>query len=235
MPADADIGMDLLRDALNLDPIYAAAHAYMAWGMEIRYVRAGFNEADKIAGTRHSRLALAHGSDDTMALSISALVILHLGRDFEAASGAIARALSLNPSCAAAFYWGAHIHAFSGDPVLAEEYAHRALRLSPFDPTSFNSYLALGFVRARERRYDDAAAFFTKAVQINPRFSSLCAFQVAALAMADRTDELRSVAKRLLELEPKFRILPLIAYSAFARPEITHYLFEGLRKAGLPE
>jgi adenylate cyclase len=107
--------------------------------------------------TRHARLALAHGSDDTIALSISALVILHLGHDFDAASGAIARALSLNPSCAAAFYWGAHIHAVSGDLVLAEEYAHRALRLSPFDPTSFNTYLALGFVRARERRYDDAA------------------------------------------------------------------------------
>jgi TolB-like protein len=54
-----------------------------------------------------------------------------IGRDFEAASGAIARALSLNPSCAAAFYWGAHIQAFSGDPALAEEYAHRALRSVP--------------------------------------------------------------------------------------------------------
>ena len=94
---------------------------------------------------------------------------------------------------------------------------------------------ALGFVRARERRYDDAAASFTKAVQINPRFSSLCAFQVAALAMADRTDESRSAAKRLLELEPKFRIMPLIEYATFTRPEITQYLLEGLRKVDLPE
>jgi hypothetical protein len=53
--------------------------------------------------------------------------------------------------------------------------------------------------------------------------------------MADRTDESRSVAKRLLELEPKFRIMPLTAYRTFARPEITHYLLEGLRKAGLPD
>jgi adenylate cyclase len=129
MPADANIGKDLLEQALKLDPSYAPAHAYMAWAMEIRFLRGGFNEADKIGGERHARLALAHGSDDSMALSLAALTILHLGHDFDAASAAISRALSLNPSCAAAFYWGAHIHGFSGDLAIAEDYANRALRL----------------------------------------------------------------------------------------------------------
>jgi tetratricopeptide (TPR) repeat protein len=178
--------------------------------MEIRVVRAGYNEADVIAGARHARLALAYATDDAMTLGITALVILHLGHDFEAASAAIARALALNPSCAAAFYWGAHIHAFSGDPAIAEDYANRALRLSPFDPFSFNTYLALGFVRVRERRHDDAAACFAKAVQTNPRFSTLYAFYAAALAMASRIDESKSVARQLLELEPGFRIRPFV-------------------------
>ena len=152
MPEDANIGMGFLEEALKLDPNYVAAHAYMAWGMEIRVLRGGFKEADAIAGVRHARMALAHGTDDATALSIAALVILHLGHDFEAASGAISRALSLNGSCAAAFYWGAHIHAFSGDPTIAEDYANRALRLSPFDPFSFDAYVAQGLVRLREQR-----------------------------------------------------------------------------------
>jgi adenylate cyclase len=236
MPADANIGVSLLEQALKLDPSYAPAHAYMAWAMEIRFIRAGFNdEADKIEGERHARLALAHGSDDSMALSVAALVILHLGNDFDAASAAISRALSLNPSCAAAFYWGAHIHGFSGDLAIAEDYAHRALRLSPFDPVSFNAYLSLGCVRARQRHFDDAAAFFARAVQINPRFNSLYAFQIAALAMIDRTDEAKSVAKRLLELEPNFRIGPIFVSLVFLHPELLNWLAEGLRKAGLPE
>jgi adenylate cyclase len=181
MPADANIGKNLLEQALKLDPSYAPAHAYMAWAMEIRFLRGGFNEADKIEGERHARLALAHGSDDSMALSLAALVILHLGHDFDAASAAISRALSLNPSCAA-FYWGAHIHGVSGDLAIAEDYANRALRLSPFDPISFNAYLSLGCIRARQRRFDDAAAFF--------------AFQIAALTMIARADEAKSVVKR---------------------------------------
>ena len=168
-------------------------------------------------------------------VSLAALTILHLGHDFDVASAAISRALSLNPSCAAACYWGAHIHGFSGDLARAEDYANRALRLSPFDPISFNAYLSLGCVRVRQRRFDDAAAFFARAVQINPRFSSLYAFQIGALAMIGRTDEAKSVAKRLLELEPNFRIGPIGASLVFLRPELVNWLAEGLRKVGLPE
>ena len=176
MPADANIGIGLLEDALKLEPTYAAAHAYMAWGMEMRVLRGGFNEADAAAGVRHARMTLAHGSDDATALSIAALVILHLGCDLAAASDAIDRALSLNTSSATALYLGAHIHGWSGDPTLAEDYANRALRLSPFDPLGFHAHLALGNVRIRERRYDDAAAYCARAVHANPRFSSIYAY-----------------------------------------------------------
>jgi adenylate cyclase len=86
MPGDANIGISLLEEALKLDPNYAAAHAYLAWGMEMRVLRGGFNEADAAAAVRHARMALAHGTDDASALSIAALVILHLGHDFAEAS-----------------------------------------------------------------------------------------------------------------------------------------------------
>jgi hypothetical protein len=53
--------------------------------------------------------------------------------------------------------------------------------------------------------------------------------------MIGRTDEAKSVAKRLLELEPNFRIGPLIASVVFLHPELLNWLAEDLRKAGLPE
>ena len=59
MPAEANIGIGLLEEALKLEPNYAAAHAYMAWGMEMRVLRGGFNEADATAGVGHARTALA--------------------------------------------------------------------------------------------------------------------------------------------------------------------------------
>ena len=60
--------------------------------------------------------------------------------------------------------------------------------------------------------------------------------QAAALAMAGRLDEAKSVARRLLELEPSFRVRPLVDYmSAFAAPEFGNALAAGLSQTGLPE
>src|SRR5271168_4523753 len=109
MPADARIAAGFLEDALKLDPNYAAAHAILAWCHEICFHRGGFDEADKVAGLRHSRAAIASGTDDATALAVAAFVISNLSKDHKVALGAIERALSLNPSSAMALYWGSLI------------------------------------------------------------------------------------------------------------------------------
>jgi tetratricopeptide (TPR) repeat protein len=235
MPEDAAIAIGYLEEALKLDPNYAVAHAALALAHEARFRGAGFNEADRTEGVRHARLALALGTDDATALAYAALTVLHLARDFEAASGAIARALSLNGSCATALYWGAHIHAVSGDPVLADDYANRALRLSPFDPLSYEGHVALGIVRLRLRRYDDAAACLAQAVQANPRFSILYGLRASALALAGRIEDAKVAARRLLELEPTFRVRPFMDFAGFVQPETHEAIAVGLRQAGLSE
>jgi adenylate cyclase len=235
MPDDVKIGMGFCQQALALDPNYANVHALMAWGMEIRVFRGTFNEADAQAGIRHARLALAHGGDDATTLAIAGFIMLMLGHDFQAASGAVARALSLNASCAVALYKGAMIHSFCGEAGVAEDFANRALRLSPFDPKSFEAHFALGQVRFRQRRYAEAATYFAKGAQANPRFSTLYAHQAAALAMAGRLNEGKLAARRLLELEPSFSIQHLVSRVRFALPELLDGLAEGYRIVGLPE
>ncbi len=205
MPDDVATGVRCLEEALELDPNYAAAHAHLAWAFEMRYYCGGFNEADAAASLRHARAAVAHGGDEANALSVAALPLLQLGHDFEAASGAIARALAVNGSSAAALYFGAHIHAYSGEAALVEDYAQRALRLGPFDVLAFEGHCALGLVRIREQRFVEAAALLAKAVQANPRFSVLWVEHAAALALAGRIDDAKAVGKRVLELEPNFR------------------------------
>ncbi len=235
MSVDASIAIEHLQKAVKLDPDYAVAHAALAVCYESRFRGGGVDDTDRSEGVRHARLALALGTDDATALAIAAITVLHLDRDFEAASGAIARALSLNGSCATALYWGAHIHAVSGDPALAEDYANRALRLSPFDPFSYEGHLALGAVRIRLRRYDDAAACFAKAVQANPRFSVLYALHAGALGLAGRGDEAKAVGRRLMELEPNFRLRGFIEFAGFVMKDTRDALAVGLRQAGLPE
>ncbi len=134
-PENAPVAAGLLRDALSLDPNLAVAHAYLAWCHQIIFTHAGFREADKIAGVEHARAAIANHVDDATALAVGAMVIGMLGKDRDAALDAIERALSFNPSSAAALYFGGELYAWSGHPARGRELACRALRLSPFDPT----------------------------------------------------------------------------------------------------
>jgi adenylate cyclase len=233
MPPDARIAAGFLEDALKLDPNYAAAHAYLAWSLEICFMRGGYDEADKIAGLLHARIATASGTDDATAIAIAALVVNNLSKDRKDALSAIERALSLNPASAAALYHGALIRCFTGDFAVATAYANRALRLSPFDPSAFTAHLALGWAAGQEARDDEALSHYAKAVQANPRFSLLYFVQAINLALAGRVEEARPIVRQGLELQPDFRT-GMIAEFGVAQ-EWMNKLTEGARKLGLPD
>lgn len=76
---------------------------------------------------------------------------------------------------------------------------------------------------------------FAKAVLANPRFSVLYALQAAALAMAGRVEEAKAVGRRVLELEPGFRLRRFIEFAAFVDPKAREAVETGALRAGLPE
>jgi adenylate cyclase len=235
MPADARIAAGFLEDALKLDPDYAAAHAFLAWCHEICFVRGGFSEADKSAGLRHAHTAIASGTDDATALGVAAFVIGLLSKDHRSALSAIERALSLNPSSTTALYWGSLINAIhTGNFATATAYANRALRLSPFDQAAFCAHATLAIAAVHEGRYDEAASFFAKAVQNNPRFSFPYFLQAIALALAGRVEEARPMVEKGLELEPGVRITEVLERVIHYRP-LTERFLQGARLLGLPE
>ena len=233
MPADARIADAFLEDALKLDPNYAAAHALIAWCHEICYIRGGRDEADKIAGLRHARTAIASGTDDATALAVAAFVMGYLSKDYKTAISVVERALSLNPSSAAAHYWGALIHASSGNFAAVTAHANRALRLSPFDPVAFVAHMALGHVAVYEAHYNEAVSHYAKAVQANPRHSWLHFCQAVALALAGRVEEAGPIVQQLLELNPGFRSTGVFDYSSVGT--FAARIKEGARLLGLPE
>ena len=232
-PVDARIAAGFLEDALKLDPSYALAHALLAWCRQILFLQGGFDPADKSSGLGHARIAIGNQVDDATALAVGGMVIGHLGGDHETALSAIARALSLNPSCATAHYFAGHINAFAGNSAAAAMHAERALRLSPFDVLAWDAPYALGIVAVHEQRFDEAASCFAKVVQANPGSGPLIYLKACALALAGRIDEGKSAAGQALQSSPGLRIR--FFSEVGMAPSIAGKFADGARLLGLPE
>src|SRR5204862_16127 len=103
--------------------------------LDVRYVLEGSVRRGgrrlRIAVQRHARAALATGADDPAALALGALVVAISERDYATASGAVGRALAINPSSALGWGVAALVSAFVGDYAAALDQAARAIRLNP--------------------------------------------------------------------------------------------------------
>lgn len=233
-PADTEKALRLLDEALRLDPNYAAAHGYAAWGHEQRFFRGGFHPEDRAAALEHAHMALSIGANDAQALSIGAFVHAMITRDYEGAIGVLDRALKLNSNSALAFGFSALANAHSERYEKAIEHAMKALRLSPFDPLNYHPYCALALAYLFTDRFADAAAYSTLAIQANPNFSVSHAYLVASHVNLGNLAAARAAARQLLEIAPGFTVSGLVRMDLFRR-SLTKALGTALRKAGLPE
>jgi TolB-like protein len=231
-PESAPIAAGLLGDALKAYPNFALAHAYLAWSHQIRFTRADFDETERAVAIRHARAAIANGVDDATALAIGAYVIGLLGKDAASALEAIGRALTFNPSSAAAHFFGGFLYAWSGDPVKGTELAKRALRLSPFDPLAYQAHLALGVATLHQGQYEEAASWWERCSRANPKFGSFAAAHAHALALAGRMTEAQAIFAKALELEPSLsmRTIRELGYA----PEIEALWLRAARLIGVP-
>jgi adenylate cyclase len=232
-PKGAQIAAGFLEEALKLEPDYPLAHAILAWSRQVLFLQGGLDPANKTAALAHARSAIGTRVDDATALTFGAFVTGQLGGDHATALTAIGRALSLNPSCAAAHYIAGTLNVAVGNHAAAIMHADRALRLSPFDPLAWNTPLTHGAVAFAQGRYSDAATGYAKAVEMNPAAAILHYFTSAALALAGRIEEGKATAAEALQINPKLRVRMLFE-AGLPRP-IAEKVAEGMRLLDLPE
>jgi len=234
MPDGAAKALALLESALEKEPDYALAHGFAAWAHEILFARGGGHEDNRLGAIRHAHAAIAHGRDDAIALSLGGFVMGLVAHDRDAARQAFDAALAISPSCALAYLLGSIVLVFAGDADRGIEWGERSLRLSPLDPMSFGTLLAICLGHLARGEDEAAAKAAHRTFQANPYWSSAHFLLAATHARLGRLDAARSAAARVLELQPGFSISGTCA--AFdIHPSIAEPLTEALRLAGLPE
>ena len=235
MPEDADKALELLEEAIRLEPDYAIAHGCIAWCHEQRYLRGGLQAETREAARKHAHAAIRAGSDDAMALALGGFVVAITEGWFEpSAIDALERAIVLSPSSALAFGFSSIVRANRGDTATSIAHARIGIRLSPYDPLIYLPYLGLAYAHFFAREWAAAADAARRASQANPRFSVPVYLLAAALTRLDRIGEAQSVSARLLELQPGFTVSGMVAGYA-ERTEHMASLGDALRELGLPE
>ncbi len=228
----------LFRSVIEIDPDFAAAHAGMAYTMFLSAVYFGAEPDQALLdeALREARVAVALDQKDAMSHFILGRVHL-IRREYELSIGALETAIELNPCLATAHCGLGDSLTYSGRPAEAVPRFEEAIRLSPQDPRkwAFLVYgsLALLFLE----RYDEAAEWANRAVQVPNATFWADAQLVAALSHAGRIDEATVAADALSRRNPDFsandfarKILFYVKDPAW----IAHYR-EGLRQAGLPD
>ena len=233
MPEGAAKAIPLLTDALALEPDYALAHGFAAWGHEILFVRAGMHEENRRSAIRHAHEAIVHGRGDAMALTLGGFVISIVERDRVAAVEAFEAALSVSPSSAITYLLGGAAHGWAGDAERAITWGERALRLSPVDPLAFGAFIPMSLGNFQLEHYAEAANAARRAIQANPGFTACHVLFAAALAKSGRIDEARAAAASVLALEPSFTVCGFCAGFGIP-PRLATPLSEALHVAGLP-
>ena len=234
MPEQSKKALSLLERALALEPTYALAHAFTAQCHHAIYLRGGQHIENRKAAVRHAQIALAHGQDDALALTLAGFSIGMEGHDRAAAFAAFEAALVVSPSSALAYIQGSVVYALAGSAESALEWAEKGLRLSPLDPWRSSAFLALALAKFHRGRDEEAAADARKSVQGSPGFSIPYVALAAALARLGRLEEARTAAARVLELQPEFRYSRFLA-GVNCEPSLAAALSEALRPTGLPE
>jgi TolB-like protein/class 3 adenylate cyclase len=121
-----------------------------------------------------------------------------------------------------------------------EAHVVEALRLSPRDTLAYVWMSFVGLAKTQLGNWEQAVAWYRRAIEANRNFSVAYFPLAAALAQLGRLDEARSAVKAGLALDPIFSISRARAANAPASDDPTYLaqletIFEGMRKAGVPE
>jgi adenylate cyclase len=173
--------------------------------------------------------AIASAPDNVRAYYVKAQYLFTSRRPSEAL-GAANAGLDINPNYALLYSARSGAELSLGQFAQAKSDAQRALRLSPRDPYIGLWHLQTGDAELGMKNFNAAIAEYQIAIDSGFRVFYAYTNLSAAYALEDRMDEAKSALAEGRRLNPKITVKWMIAHT----PNIPT-IFEGVRKAGLPE
>jgi adenylate cyclase len=236
-PARFAEAREILGRAMAHDPGFALPVAWAArwhslnvgqgWSAD---PRADMEEAASLAAR-----AIELDRQNAVALATNAHLRSFLFHDYDTALVFFERALSACPNSALAWLLSSATLAYVGRTEEAIRNATHGLRLSPFDQSLFSYYNLLGLAHYAHGDMPEALRWYRLSYLEMPNFTATLRVYAAALAASGQHDQARSMARRLLEIEPRFTISDYArTRQPFRDQAIIGRFLADLAAAGLP-
>jgi adenylate cyclase len=220
------------REAIEIDPDYAEAHAGLGSCLAVRVwlLWSEDPEAELAQAERHAKQAIELDERDAMGHEAMSLTAYAQGR-MEATVKEGDRAIHLNPSRAVAYMMAGAGRIHGGHPDAGIPLMTKAMEISPQDP--FNTWFlggrAIGHLLAGH--HEDAVADAREAIKTRYGYLMGRVILTVALVQLGQEDEAKAELGILLEIDPDFSTEYLARYTL---TEAQREMFvSSLERAGL--
>lgn len=217
----------MLEQAIALDPELALAHSWLAVSYMVDWFDHGSREAFDHALILAGRAVALDDDDGRCHATLGYISLYH--RQFERAEFHADRAIALTPNDFRAICGKGVLLAYLGEHGEAVDWLSRAVRLNPYPPEWYASVVGMALYSAR--RYAEALGMLAGSGW-SP-WSGM--YLTACLARLIRLDEARA---RIAKWSAEYPAMSMAEYARnepFKNSADLDHLFDGLRKAGLPE
>ncbi|CAN0374716.1 unnamed protein product, partial [Phaeothamnion confervicola] len=226
----------MFERAKELDPRYAAPHAYLALWYAIR-IGQGWSpdkKADAEAAAGLKAAAIECDRLDASVLAICGHVESILLKNHEGAIALFDRAIAAAPNSAIAWTRSSPTYSYIGNWKEGRRRAELGRDLSPLDRHVFYSYTALSLAAYTGEEYDEAIYWGRRAREENSFFTATLRLLCASQAAAGQIEHAQKTASNLLGLEPNFRVEAFCREYAYKEQGQRDRLAAHLLAAGLP-
>ena len=228
---------DLLRQAISLEPEYAAAHGWYAYWLCFLIGQGWADDlpAAHAEAAQHAEQAITLDAQDARGYTIAGHVRVTLQRRPREALALHDRALALNPNLAMAWALSAFTLLYLGELEEGQRRLDRYKQLSPMDPGAFHYDTGFCWAALLRRDYPAAVSLGRTVSELYPAFAAAGRPYLAALGHLGQASEAAVVLQRLLALDPGFTIARFAETTPFEREEDRAHIVAGLRLAGVAE
>ena len=227
---DNSEAIQLLDEAIELDPEFAPAYAWKACTLSQAWAR-GYCEGSKELDLEIwdlTRKAVSLDENDIECVRILSEYGIEEMR-FDDAQLYNEKALRLNPNDPRLIAQRGEIYTWLGRPEEGVEWIEKAMQLDPYDADAWAHLLGRALFGAR--RYEEAIRAFKRIPR--PSYGHH-AFQAAAYGLLDLEEEAKGEAAQVLAMKPDFTAKSFTNTLFYKEQSDRENLMNGLHKAGLP-